>query len=81
MRVKLSFCLFGLRLRALDGRLGPLDCRFGRPQPLLRLAPAARIEKRRRRGRDRGDHIIGADLVTDLKSDADRRPDSGAATT
>ena len=65
--IKLSFCLVGLRLRPLDGGLGAIQCRLGAAQPLLRLAPAARIEKRHRRRRDRRDNVIGSNPVADLE--------------
>ena len=65
--IKLSFCLVGLRLRPLGGCLSALQCRFGAAQSFLRLAPAARIEKRHRRRRDRGDNVINSDPVADLE--------------
>ncbi len=60
--------LVGLRLRALDDGFGALQRSLGGPQPLLRLTPAARIEKRRGRGHDRRDDIVGGDLIADLES-------------
>ncbi len=65
--IKFSFCLVGLRLRPLGGYLSAIQCRSGAAQPLLRLPPAARIEKRHRRRRDRRDNVINANPVANLE--------------
>ncbi len=60
--VEIVLGLHGLRLCALDHGLAAFAAGFGGAQPFLGLAAAARIEKRRRRRQDRGDHVVGLHL-------------------